>query len=115
MPPPVSTSLSTGGTRPGALSHTGISGGPGIDLQLRGDPGALQGQVHQQAVLRRADDVLTPVCQEDWRGVGWNADPSGQFILIFGLKVARINGNGEVGPATDVVNLIDPFIRSPIE
>src|SRR5205823_14944383 len=109
----VGTSLSRGGTRLVALANTEIMRGRGIDVQLRGDPGALQGQVHQQAVLRRADDVLTAVRQEDWRGIGWNADPSSQFILVFGLKVARINGNGEVGPATDVVNLIDPFIRSP--
>src|SRR5436189_856546 len=37
--------------------HAEVVGGPRIDVQLGGDAGALQGQVHEHAVFRRADDV----------------------------------------------------------
>src|SRR5437867_10337076 len=53
--------------------------------------------------------------EEDRRRVGRDAEAGSDFILVLGLQVARINRNGEVGSATDFVDLIDWLVGSLVE
>ena len=84
-------------------------------MQLRRNAGPLQREVHQHAVLRRADDVVAAVREEDrWRPA-WNADTRSEFVLVLRLEVTRIDRNGEVGSATDFVHVIDRLVSSLVE
>ena len=96
-------------------ADTEIVGGPGIDVQLSGNAGALEREVHEHAVLRRADDVVAAMQQEDRRRVGRDAQAGSQFILVLRFQVAGINRDGEVGTATDFVHVIDRLVGSFVE
>src|SRR2546430_14710397 len=114
VPQPVGTSLRPGGARMVVLAAAEVVGGACIDVQLRRTAGPLQREVHQHTVLRRADEVVPAVRKEDrWRPAR-NAEVRSEFILVLRLQVTRIDRNGEVGPATDFVHVIDRLVGSLI-
>src|SRR5439155_15467795 len=66
-------------------------------------------------VGRVADEVGPAVSQEHgWRPFG-NAQAGGQLVLVLGLQVTGVEGDGEVGPATDLVDLVHRFVRPLLE
>ena len=83
----------------------------------RGRAGALQGQVHEHAVLRDgasiADVVVGGMGQEDRGHIGRDREVRPDPILVLGLQVARIARDGEIGPATDRVDGVDRFVQPP--
>jgi hypothetical protein len=88
-------------------------------MQLGRNTGALQGQVRDRAMLRVGASVAFLVVggmgQKDGRCIGRDAEIRPDFILVFGLQIARIAQDSEIGPATDFVDGIDWFIRPLIE
>ena len=80
----------------------------GVNMHLGRDARTAQGQVHDDAVLGRADRIGTAVRQKNGRRVGGDADVGRQ--LVFGLRpqVARIDRDGEIGTATHLVDVVDP-------
>ena len=83
-------------------------GGPCIDVQLSGNAGSSEREVHEHTVLRRADDVVPAMHKEYRRGSLWNAQAGSQFIFVLGLEIPGIDRNREVGSATAFVHLIIP-------
>src|SRR5262249_53213189 len=98
------------------VTHTEVVGSPRIDMQLRWNAGALQGQVHDHAVFRRADEVGPAVREEDRGRTGRDAQAGGEFLLVLGLQVARIGRDGEVRSAADLVDVVErlvgPFLKA---
>ena len=60
--------------------------GAGEDVQSGGDAGPFQGQVGEDAVFRRADDVVFAVDQEDRRRLRGYLQPGDRSSLSLGLK-----------------------------
>jgi len=98
-----------------ARSDAEVMGGRSIDVQLRRDAGFLQRKVHQHTVLRGADDIVPAVREEDWGRSDRDMQAGSDLIFVLRFQVARIDPNGEVGPATGFVHFIDWLIRSPVE
>ena len=98
-----------------AWPHTEVVGGRGIDVQLRRDAGALQGQVRDHAVIGAADDIVPAVRQKDRGRLSRDPQPRREILLVLGLQIARIAQDGEIGPATDFVGVVDRFIRPLLE
>src|SRR5688572_2922667 len=98
-----------------AFANAEVVGGGGVDVQFGGNAGSLEGQVHDDASLGRADDVVAAVHEENRWSAGRDAEARCELVGVFGLEIARIDGNGEVRPATDFVNAVDGFVRSLVE
>ena len=98
-----------------ARADAKVMSGRRIDVQLRRDASFLQRKIHQHTVFRRADDVGSSVHQKNRGRSGRDAQAGSYLILVLCLQVARIDSNGEVGPATDLVHLIDRLVRSLLE
>ncbi len=98
-----------------ALADAEVVGGRRIDVQLRRDAGLPQRKVHQHAVLRRADDIGPAVREKYRRRSGRDTQAGSDLVLVLRLQVARIDSNGEVGPATDFVHVINRLVGSPVE
>src|SRR5262249_39738247 len=96
-------------------AHAEVVGGPRIDVQLRRDTGALQRLVHDHAMARVADDVGPAVDEEDRRRLRWNAQAGSEFVLFLGLQVARIDPDGGVRAAADLVDVVDWLVGSLLE
>src|SRR5262249_19791591 len=45
----------------------------------------------------------------------WHVEAGRQGVVLFRLQVARIDRNGEIGPATHLVNVIDRLIGALVE
>src|SRR5437867_1652645 len=86
-----------------------------IDVQLSRNTGSLQGEIHEDAVLRRADDIVPAVDEKKWRRICWEVEARSKLVLILRLEVARIHRNREIGSTTDFVNIIDWIVGSLIE
>ena len=56
-----------------ARADAEVMDGRCIDVQLRRDASFLQRKVHQHTVLRRADDIVSSVREEDRRRADWDA------------------------------------------
>ena len=115
MPQPGGTRLRPRGAWMVARANTEIMGGRRIDVQLRRDAGFPKRKVHQHTMFRRAYDIVPAVREEDRRRPGRDTQAGSDLVLVFRFQVARIDSNGEVGPATDFVHLIDWLVRSLIE
>ena len=115
VPQPGEAALGPGGAGMIDGTHGEVMGGPRVDVQLRRDAGALQGEVHDDAVFRRADDVGPAMHEEDRRRAGRDAQTGSELVLVLGLQVAGIGRDGEVRPATDLVNIIDRLVGSLLE
>lgn len=87
----------------------------GVDVQFRRDPRPSQGEIHEYAVLRRADEVRVAVREKDGGCTFRNAKSRRQFVLLFCLQVAWIDRDREVGPATEFVHVIDRLVGSFVE
>ena len=98
-----------------AWADAEVVGGRGINVQLRRDAGTLQGQVHDHAVIGGTDDVVPAVRQKDRGRPGRDAQPGSEFVLVLGLQVARVGQNGEVRPATGLVDVVDRLVGSLLE
>src|SRR5881296_3013975 len=107
---PVGARLRPGGARMIALADTKVVGGACIYMQLRRDAGSFQSEIHQHTILRRADDVVSTVRQEDRGCPARYAEARSELVLILRLEVTRIDRNGKVGPATDFIHVIDRFV-----
>ena len=92
-----------------------VMGGRRIDVQLRRDSDFLQRKVHQHAVLRRADDIIPTVREEDRRRSGRDAQAGSDLVFVLRLQIARIDSNSKVRPATDCIHIIDGFVGSLLE
>ena len=102
MAEPVGAGLRPGRARMVAGADAEVVGGGGVDVQLRRDAGFPQGQVHEHAMLRRADDVGPAVCEEHRRSPRRDVLEVGSdlvLVLVLGLEVSGIDANGKVGPA----------------
>src|SRR5208282_2201491 len=97
------------------LADGEVVSGPGVDVQLRRHPGPLQGQVEEDAVFRRTDDIRASVYQEDRRRTGWDAQAGCEFVPVLDLEISGIGGDGEIGPAADLVDVVDGVIGSFLE
>src|SRR6266849_6098107 len=95
-----------------AAADAEVVGGTGIDVQLGRDAGLPQRQIHNDAMLRGTDDIFSAMSEKDRRRPGRDAQAWRQLVLVLGLQVARINDNGEVRPATDLVDVVDRFVSS---
>ncbi len=82
-------------------AYTKIMSSRSINVQLRRNAGFLQGQIHQCAVLRRADNVVSAVCEKDRRRPDRNTQVGSDLVFILCFQETRIDSNGEVGPATE--------------
>jgi hypothetical protein len=90
MSQPIGASLRPGGVRLVAFSDTEVVGGVCIYVQLSRDTSSLEREVHDHAVLRRADDVV-PTMHKGYRGrPGRNVEARSEFILVLRLQVAGI-------------------------
>ena len=54
--------------------------------------------------------VVGGMGQEDRRRIGRDVDTRPDLVLVFGLQIARITQDGEIGPATDLVDGVDRLI-----
>ena len=86
MPQPVGARLRPGGARMVAGADAEVVGGARVDVQLRRDAGALQGQVHEHAVLGGADDVVPAVRQEDRRRPLRDVQPGASSSLSLAFR-----------------------------
>ena len=115
MPQPVGTRLRPSGARLVAAADTEVVGSPRINVQLRRDAGALQGLVHDDAMIRVANDIVTAVRQKNRGRPSRDAQARSKLVLVLGLQVARIGQDGEVRPAADLVDVIDRLVGSLFE
>src|SRR5262245_27887627 len=97
---PVGARFCPSGVRAIVSTNAEIMSGVCIDVQFRRHTGALESEVHQRAVLWRADDILSAMHEKDRRGIGRDAQRRGQLVLVLGFQVTGINRDGEVWPAT---------------
>jgi hypothetical protein len=94
------------------LADAEIVRGSCINVQLRRHASSLQGQVHEHAMIRTANNVIASVCEKNWRRPGWNVQARRDFIFVLGFQVARINQDSEVGAAADLVDAsIGSYVR----
>src|ERR1017187_10717709 len=95
-----------------AWADSKIVSGRSVDVQLGWNAGAPQCKVHQDAVFRRTDDVRAAMRKEDRGSSRRDVQSRRQFILFFRLQIARIDRDGKVGPATDVIYIVAGFVGS---
>ena len=107
MPQPGGTRLRPRRAWMFARADTEVMGGRRIDVQLRRDAGFLQRKVHQHAVLRRADDIVPAVREEDWRCSDRDTQAGSNLIFVLCFQVARIDSDSEIRPATYFIHVID--------
>ena len=81
------------------LAHREIVSGSIINVQLRGNAGFLQGQIHEHAAFGRADDVRTTMHEKNWRCFNWDSHTRRKFVFVLELQVARVSRNGEIRAA----------------
>ena len=94
---------------------TEVMGGSCVDVQFRRNAGSLECEIHQHTVLGRADVIGPAVREEDRRCSRRDVQAGGEFVLVFSLQVARIDGDGEVRPASGFVRVIERFVGPPFE
>src|SRR4030095_6737270 len=73
VPEPLLARLRPGGVWMVIGADAEIVSCPGVDVQLRRNTGSFEREVHEHAVLGRANDVIAAMHQENWRCVRWNA------------------------------------------
>src|SRR5262245_36522225 len=66
-------------------------------------------------MLRRADQVLAAVHEEDRRGARRNTQALGELVLLLRLEIPRVREDREVRPATDFVDVVLRLIGSLLE
>src|SRR5262249_41472306 len=115
VPHPRGARVHPGGTWPVGPADAEVVGGVRVDVQLRGHAGALQRPVHYDAVLRFADNVRPAMHKEHGRRALWYAQAGGELVLVLGLQVARVDRNGEVRAATDLVDLVGRLVGPLLE
>src|SRR5262245_25515959 len=82
VPQPIGTRLCPGGVGMITFANAEVMRGRCINVQFSGDASSLQGEIHEHAVLRRADDVVSAMHKEDRRRPGWDTQTRSQFILV---------------------------------
>src|SRR5262249_4176838 len=85
---PVDAAIGPGSAGVIDFPHTEVVRASRIDVQSRRDAGALQGQVHDHAVARVADDGGPAMDEEDRWCFRRNAQAGSEFLLVLGLQVA---------------------------
>ena len=82
-------------------------------VQLHGNLGALQGEVHDDALIRGAHRVVCCVDEHYRRRVLRNVKARPDLVLVGEFQESGIAENGEVGPAARFVDrvdgVVDPF------
>src|SRR5262249_55603843 len=74
-----------------------------IDMQLGGNTVAFESKIHARAVVRFVRIVIG-VGEERRRALLADADLRGEFLLVLGEQIGRINQHGEVRPAANLVD-----------
>ena len=115
IPEPGRTSVSPGRIRPVGFTDAEVVGGVRINVQLRRDACSLKRKVRDDAMLRRADDIVAAVNEEDrWR-VGGYVQARSDFIFILVLEITRIHQDREVGSATQVIDVVNRVVTAFLE
>src|SRR6185503_13858505 len=91
---PLRAGLRPGRTGPAALPDAEVVGGSRVEVKFRGDLGAFESQVEDDAVSGARDEVLAAVRQEDRRRAGRDLETGGQLIPVVRLEVARVDQDG---------------------
>src|SRR2546423_11576673 len=103
---PVCTSFGPGGMGPVAFAHAKAVRRGSIDVQFRRNAGPLERQIHEDAMLGWADDIVATVDQKNGGRVLRDAEAGRQLVLVLGFQISRIHGDGEIGTTTYFVNFI---------
>src|SRR5262245_55132034 len=86
-----------------------------VDVQLGWYIGAAQRQIHDDAMLGRADRIGATVRQKDGGRAGRHAEAGRQPVVLLRLQIARIDRNSEIRPAAHLVDVIDRLIGPLVE
>src|SRR5439155_24981376 len=114
-PQPVGAALRPGRAGVIHLADAEAVSAGGVDVQLGRHAGPLHGQVHGDAVVDGADGVVAGVDEEQRGRRGGHADGRRQLVPVLDLEVARVEHDGEVRPAADLVDVVDRVVGPLLE